>query len=358
MKKKILALCNTPYQIIVASKLEQDYYTDDFVDIIVTDYMNESLEIFNGLKASRIYRRVHHWKVKESIKNDKLSLIKTKLLGKKVLRRFLPQYDELDKRYDVFLFANNSMLVQYLGSLLRMDNSNLFGCMYEDGLSTYSDYYGQFWKRKNWIHRWLRSFFFTISTVYLFNPNILDWTPNCEIVKVDPTFCRRLINDLNLIFRYRESIDKYDKKYIFFEESYSGDGRPIDDCELVDKIAQLVGKNNIYVKVHPRNKKNRFNERGYKTNIDTRIPWEIILLNNDFTNTIFISIASSATINPFLFLGKNIKTILLYRCTKYPESLYKEIVKLCDKICSINNEVFVIPNRISELKSLLDKPLI
>ena len=63
---------------------------------------------------------------------------------------------------------------------------------------------------------------------------------------------------VNRAFGYEISTDRYDRKYLFFEESFFADHYPINDPELVDRLAQRVGKENLMVKIHPRNPVNRF----------------------------------------------------------------------------------------------------
>ena len=46
-------------------------------------------------------------------------------------------------------------------------------------------------------------------------------------------------------------LDRYDRPVLFFEESYPCDGVEIGDVALMDRVAELVGKENIFVKIHP-----------------------------------------------------------------------------------------------------------
>ena len=114
------------------------------------------------------------------------------------------------------------------------------------------------------------------------------------------------------------------------------------------QLAQQVGKENIMVKIHPRNPENRFEKLGFKTNKDTSIPWEVILMNiDDVSNKVFITIASQAILNPIMIFGLTIKAYSLYPClTEIPQTLqgeswnflyqlfekYSDQIMLCDDI--------------------------
>lgn len=101
------------------------------------------------------------------------------------------------------------------------------------------------------------------------------------------------------------------EKFIFFEESFAADFRTTNDLELFLEIANLVGKENIIVKRHPRNPINRFEQLGFKVMEQQNIPWEIMLLNNNISDKVLISVGSSATLTPFFLYGMRPKTFLL-----------------------------------------------
>ena len=107
--------------------------------------------------------------------------------------------------------------------------------------------------------------------------------------------------------------DRYDRPVLFFEESYPCDGVEIGDVALMDRVAELVGKENIFVKVHPRNRENRFEQAGYATNRDTAMPWELIVLNSSFERTLFMTVGSSAATNPYTIFGIPAKVVFLCR---------------------------------------------
>lgn len=102
-----------------------------------------------------------------------------------------------------------------------------------------------------------------------------------------------------------------EEKYIFFEESFAAEGRTTNDIELFRTIADIVGKDNIIIKRHPRNPINRFSELGYKVMEAQSVPWEMLLLTQDVSDKVLISVGSSATISPFFLYGMQPKAFLL-----------------------------------------------
>ena len=225
--------------------------------------------------------------------------------------------------------------------------------MFEDGFSTYSEYVGAFFNNSNFKKRFLRKFFFKTSALYVFNPEIMGWKPHFDLYRIHPDYQGACLETINRIFDYYSLKDTYEASLIFFEESYAADGRKVDDVELVESIAEYVGKENIFVKIHPRNPTNRFSERGYTTNSNISIPWEVILINKPFDRTVFVTMASNAAMNPYFLFQKKTPSFLLFNCTSTPDALYKQIIEYDRKLCSAHPDVFYIPQNKEQLKKQL-----
>jgi hypothetical protein len=152
------------------------------------------------------------------------------------------------------------------------------------------------------------------------------------------------VQAINDIFDLHHMSDKYDKPVIFFEESHFTDGFEVPDVEIVDQIAQIAGKDNIMIKLHPRSIVNRFARVGYKTNIDANIPWEVIVLNRDFTNKILIAIASGSVLYPYLYFGIPLKSFsLLNTLPRRPGMLNSSLGDMMNKMYQTYPSVFYAP---------------
>lgn len=348
---KIIALCSTPYQIMCALRIAEEKYVGASLDILLTDTISNVDNVYKKMSEESAIHKVYLWNAKGRICFNRLQKVTYAFLGAEMAKRKLKEFDKLEDVYDVYLFANLSPVAMCLGDILRKENPKIEVAMYEDGFSTYSSYTGNFYKNKK--QKVLKKFFFTANKLYLFHPEILEWKPEFEVQKITPVFKGETLKLINRIFEYDSLEDDYKKKVIFFEESYAGDGRPVDDVEMLDVIAQEIGKENIIVKIHPRNPINRFAQKGYITNKNRSIPWEVILINEKFEDTVFVTMASNAAMNPFFLFGKTNKAILLYKCTKMPESMYPSIVEFDDRLCSQYPEIFVIPESMDELKDVL-----
>lgn len=368
MKNRNLFLCNTVYQVMVALWIKQHHMKDVMSDIIITDHMSNAKEIAKRMKKTKCFEYVTYLETLEIARYRVKWTRKERICYDIFPKAYLNKHINCNFKYSDLFVANFDGFTQMLFNGLSHINNKLKLHLYEDGLSTYClferyyndmrNYYGSNDGKfkaflKNKIYK-KRNTYDNLDEILVFNPQVMKWNPGCkitEIDKIDPTDAqyKMLINE---VFAYEDSIDRYESKYIYFEESFYADGYKINDVELIQKLAEQVGKENIMIKIHPRNPENRFEKLGYKTNKDTSIPWEVILLNiENATNKVFVTIASQAILNPIMIFGMQIKAYSLYPClTQIPETLkgeswkflyglfeeYSDMISLCDDIKNIN----------------------
>ena len=322
--KRLLIICNAPFQVIVALHILELYYSDAIVDFLVSDQFKGSDQIAKNAQESKRFRNVFYikskkWWKKKSTTADKIKYYTTLICS--VIQNLFNVVKVGRNTYDTILFTNISVFTKLLCSVLTKRNNNCKIHIFEEGLGTYSQVYAESDSEKSFYRRFIdhKGIFFQTERLYLFHPQFLTWYFPPEKICVIPPLSpsnKSFLNLANQLFKYSNNIDLYDKKVIFFEESYYAEGDDVPDIEIVNMISQYVGKDNIMIKVHPRNPINRFKELGYKTNINNSIPWELIMLNQPIENKIFVTIASGAAINPYLYLGIKVRSYSLLNCLK------------------------------------------
>lgn len=360
---KVLVLCNTVYQIIVATQLRYTLFEKDSVDIIISDHMNFSIEMFDRLqkKMSWFWTNIYYFPSYSLARRTSNFTPRSKLYNlffQFSAKRIIMKLFSVNQKYDIFLFANPDLATDFLFRYLRSYNRKIVSYIYEDGLSTYCVSEKYFLEREGSLFNKM-SFLFGITTlyssisgIYLFRPELMMWN-KYEIIKIPyiDTSDSKFINLLNITFDYYESKDNYNKKIIFFEESYFKEGYDVGDVELLESISQIIGKNNIMIKIHPRNKVNRFKKLGYDTNENTAIPWEIIALNTHLDASILITIASGAVFMPYLLLGINVNSIILMNLNCINVSCEARVYYdfISQKILNLNQGMFYAPRSLNEL---------
>ncbi len=362
--KRDLIICNTVYQVLVALWLQKNELKDHMTDIVVSDHMNSGEKIFKELCRHSDFNNCYYVKSFDYTRYKENTDFFSKAVSMAAPKIFLKKYISINKKYDNLFVANLDIFSKLVFSALVSDNKSLKTYIFEDGLVTYSVMYETYIKacyppERNGIKQFIctklireKYLIDHIKGIFLFNPEMLAWKPAFSVFRqkkidiADKDFTALC----NKIFDYNNS-DRYDTKYIFMEESYYAENVKINDVELVEQIAKKVGKDNIMVKIHPRNKVNRFSEKGFKTNMNTSVPWEVILMNiDDLSEKTLITIASGSILNPILIFGKRIKAYSLYELTN-PEirsssfltgplwelvssifKKYPEMIKICKNI--------------------------
>lgn len=319
--KKLLFVSNSVYQVLIACWVKYHYYFNDSADIIISERMNGAAEIAARLKDTQLFDDVSVLKVKYSENNKINSVLKLTNFNS-----FAKSYQK-KADYDILFTASLDYFIQTLYDFLKRKNKNLLLNYYEDGTASYTkrleNYYVLFKKPtnlKNVSHNnFLKKYtiYDSFNDYFVFNPDYLEWFPNgVNLVKIDKIDIKDDVfkNTVNHIFNYESLEDKYEEKYIFFEESHYADTGYMEDVKLIEELAKSVGKENLIIKIHPRNPKNRFKDLGYKTNVNTALPWEVIAMNIDLKDKKLIAIASTSIINPIQILGIDVKSYSLIRC--------------------------------------------
>lgn len=301
-----IIVCATAYQVIVALQIKKTMLLKDRTDLVLLDTIKNSRTIATNIASEEIFNTV----VTISLNNmGNTGFIKGKL--KSIIKKSVTSNDLemlVNNSYDEFYFASFNLFTLLLGSFYLKKNKKTRIVMFEDGASSYSKCYSKIFENiinvscvKRSIYKFFNHPIYSISTYYVFNPSIVLWdAPNVERIPPINSKDENFKAFLNKLFDYESIKDNYTEKVIFLEESYYADGVDVPDVELVNKLAEKYGKNQIFIKKHPRNPTDRFEQLGYKTNVDTSIPWEVIAINIDLSDKIIATISSTAAISTIL----------------------------------------------------------
>ncbi len=159
---------------------------------------------------------------------------------------------------------------------------------------------------------------------------------------------------LNAVFGYKGDAKKIDKyKVILIEESFSKDKKEnINDEELFNDVIKTVGSENVIIKHHPRVTKNRFKNCEV---LESNLPWEIIQMNGNFKDKIFITISSGAVLSSKIWLEDCVKAYFCFNCVnKKPKMLDENYMTFFAKMNNkFHPEMWIIPNSKFELLKFL-----
>lgn len=334
---KILFICNTYMQVIIALQAKMKLFADDDVDIVLSDHSLNADKRADGLRKTGLFRRVKYIETKTILKYSKLTKLFTyfsQFFMKNNVYSNL-YWDDLD--YDRIFFYNPGIdtfvafdkALRFSGrknppETIRMEEGVLsIGWL---PLVEYGLRYGDFSRREKFFHILCkltgRPDLISNTHKYMcFYPELLGISPRMKnikrkdypniripLLKSDKDF----LDKLNTIFDYDPSANSFPQKYIYFSTSADIDGNPVGETEIILKLAELVGKDNLLVKIHPRDGRDVFERAGLTVSRNSSLPWEVIQLNHDFTKHIFISLSSGSTVNITAMKNENIPVFLLF----------------------------------------------
>ena len=254
----------------------------------------------------------------------------------------------------MFFCANAEPFTERIANFIKNKNRNATINWFEDGLSAY--YFDQRYfpnltsKIKNkaiyLIERVYRLTTF-VDNYYVFNPNLMEWHPKAKVCKIEG-LNEAIVYELGQIFNVSDCLDEYKEKYIFFEDG-AQDWKKESDIKLVNLIAEKVGKENIIVRIHPRNPVNRFKKLGYKTNQDTSIPWEVLVANIEIKNKVLITMYSQCVVTPEILLGLKPKALLMANLDPYYEQKNHDIFDFMNRaFFEKDKEHYIVPMNMEE----------
>ena len=359
-EKVALFRCVTVFQLLNAVNLKTTLLKDVKADLVLSKATDFSIFV-KKLKSMGIFRNIYisndtpetYFEWRRCTKREQTFMM---LYPEKYV--MLPDLGEVYTDFYIAVADDYNKLYYY-----NMVKMGMRPCIhiFEDGLSTYLIDHLEECKADIFNHNIYKnlSFIKHVSEILPYQPQLhvanTHVCPINAIPKIDYTDdkVKKMYND---IFG-SNSLPK--EKYIFLEEAFVWDGISSTDMDLIEFVANAVGKNNIIVKMHPRNNINRFSKEGYKIINNSKIPWEMTIMNSDLEDKVFITVSSTSAFTAGLVFDKPFKTINLFdlmllgknvhvRNPKFPE-FYKKLLDLYNK-----DELQVFhPTTMNELKEQL-----
>lgn len=108
--------------------------------------------------------------------------------------------------------------------------------------------------------------------------------------------------------------DLPEERYIFFNEPLAfAEGKNSNELDILDHISEIVGKESIVVRVHPRCRQSQFELHGYKTMPVTDTPWEVFASLGEISDKVLMAISSDCLFTPNVVFGSSVNSIYLNR---------------------------------------------
>ena len=368
MNTKCLFVCNTPFQIMTAVSFKLTLLKDDEVDIIVSNIIHDAKILTQNIMKTNVFNNVYYFEdyslnfkhKKQGWFNKGLELLTRRSCIRKAL--------SIEKSYDKLFTSDTLKTIDWIYDLLYSMNRELKVFYFEESPIAVMCDQGNHFKEPSYYSSGVKRFIQQLLGVRHINGNwngaystvskemsklYFDWY---EMPRPDVREMSTYVAILNQFWKYKKNnIDK--ARIVFIEESFFIDGYENCDEEIINDLRLHFDEGKILIKLHPRTRVNRFDNKMIGIYKNTSVPWELIALNGDLDNLIVICMASSAAIFPKLFWGINQSSFVLVDCKDYHfNRLNDEYYQTFSKICH-EKKLAYMPKNKEEFLDLLSKKL-
>lgn len=361
-KKRILIIANTYYQMILAIQLRCKNFSDCDVVLLLSDHSNNMDKIAKKISELNLFAESHFIKTKQlNYQRSKIQKIKEFFQIAFSIKSNCKEYLEFvdNKYFDEVIFYNFSSDVFKIYDKLKSINNYLKISMFEEGLFSYKfdAVFPKFIKAALFLRSLLHvnTAFQELKNFYCYYPSVYRGilTP-VAVPKIAPNDSCSI--NIKKIFETEKLGLSYSQKYIYFTSVYDFEGgEAIGEYEVACNIAALVGKENLLIKMHPRDTRSIYVDNSFTVDKNSNIPWEVIQLSRDFSDKVFLTATSGSVLSGSLLSEIPVKTFFLYKLCKLDgnvsaRSTVESIDDLINKSSMKDafNNVFI-PEKIDEI---------
>lgn len=338
--KKIFCICNTYYQLIFALQLRKTVYADDFFVLLLSNHSNDSEKIYAGLKSINCFNEICYVESKDIDYTQSLNPFDgVSYVVKKIENLSIDIVDEL-------LIYNISKFSSLVLSVLYKQNPKLVIHRFEEGVLSYNTVSHKQIPLTKFLHINQALYHFRVcfqrydllskvNSFYCFFPAIYQGklsTKQVPLIKNDEETPKLITT----IFNIKQCKQRYCEKYIYFTSVYDFEGgESIRELELVRKVADVVGKENLLIKMHPRDTRTIYEDEGFHIDTNSSVPFEALLFAYDFSDKILLTATSGAVLSASLMHENPPETYYMYPLCKLDgnPTAKKTIEQIDDVLC-------------------------
>lgn len=310
--KNILFCAESVYQLFNCITLRMTVCEDAACDLILSNLTQWEDDMLERLESAEVFRNIIRPRTRETeyrfwdmSMEEKHAAVEDPMLffmdGKPPV---LPIYEEIFTPIDHLFWK---MLYRYH----YVNGVKVSICMYDEGVRAYT-----MDLPKTDVKPYLKGnytkapFVSAIQAYYLYQPDLYTVKNfKYELRKLpNPMEYSNVREKLITIYGYEEMPEE---PYIYLEDFFFADRCNTNDFELFEQVVDIVGKDNIVVKRHPRDDYDRFTPNGYKTVGRSVVPWEIQLLANDLRSKVLISVSSTSILTPYIIFQSDMHVVSL-----------------------------------------------
>lgn len=358
-----IAIVDSPLQLInTLNMMETTSYGKLAWDLLMLEEPAFGQILYKRISSLGIFRKVffvrNAWEKLRNLHNNRIKWA-TIYLNRNNIYKVWPDLSCDFSEYEYMSFCPAADF--FTCNFAFLHNRNIKFIWLEDGMSSYANYASFIEKGtlKDFCRTLLRhnSGKKNIICQYLYRPELASYSVPFKREKAcflnSNSETARLAD---IIFEF-DSNDVINEKYIYFDNVFEKDGIKTNDKEILEIVSKIVGKENMIVKVHPRNDSSIYKGTEYKICKKNDIPWEIYFFHKEMLeNKILIGAISTALLSPFLYFDSKQQIISMVEMLEMGEmnSSFKTfLMSIKNNIIEQHKNIFFVPRNINELIEIL-----
>ncbi|HKM05065.1 MAG TPA: polysialyltransferase family glycosyltransferase [Lachnospiraceae bacterium] len=341
--KRVLAIANTTYQIIVLLYLKESVYQDYEFELVITNKTPLLKSIFVEGKIKRYFAKVY-FADSTRIKNKKKGSIQTfweSFVYNRTTKRLLGT--DLDY-YEQLLYASPigvDEITKEISKTLIKNNPKIKISRFEDGFGSYTSFSGHIVSTDLGRRMYQRILGFQNmiqeNTLYLFEPKLAKEVQGYHLKKI-PRDHQTVLEQAKDIFNYKKS--HITEKFIFFGQGTKEFIQNVETYQsMVYKIADIVTGDNLIVKRHPRSMWDEFDASIHQLQVE--YPWELLESEDSMQEKVLISFSSTACITGKLLYHSNNHVIFLYPLARNSFQVSVDFEEYFKKVASYYSNIHI-----------------
>ena len=287
---------------------------EDKIYVVISDHSKNAKTIYSKLKEVKYFEDVWYYETEKEVNHSNI-WARLKVLWRSIFGRNVLQMPK-DLQFDEIIGYNLDIPAHLLYAYCKKKNKNLVCNRFEEGIFSYHTQLDNCGELKL-IYK-VRSLLGKTNMrdepkkFYCFTPAFykgdLETVQIPKIQKTDEEFKKLLVD----IFEIPQNCNA-GCKYLYLPCIYDMEGgEPIGELKLALKISNMIGRELLLVKPHPRDDKNKYIKAGLLVDQVAHVPLEALIICGYYQNMTLLTALSGSLLTVFNLFQMETKGYYLY----------------------------------------------
>lgn len=319
--EKVLFVCETKAQLFNAINIKLNVYKGISADLCLCDNGNNNIgTLQQSVDTSEVFNNSYVYYTRHDTNQTLIAKVKRALRSTHLVRSVSEILPNKNNKYSMIFISGPSSSVNCVYYHFKKYNRNIKLYLYEEGISSTICSIIRI-LLESYIHMFFTSYYLDDAEgVYVYSPELLTGNVGNKKIMGIPRISFEdiaFVNAVNAAFDIEiESFSSIKNiKYLYMDQAFPSEEENIQQYQIIQKIAEVVGVDNILIKLHPNSPLDKYKEYT-DICIKNNMAMEVIELNLRLRNVTLLTICSSSVFNFKLMFDANPRIFLLYQMFK------------------------------------------